>query len=106
MARRVQAKHHVWHPQVIKVENRIRDDLADLRTMVGIEYASILLGLKEANQFYHMPDKSYPMSFSNKDRRLHQMLVQVSAKVVWLALCRPNFAHIGIEQIKHYYLNT
>ncbi|GLV31939.1 uncharacterized protein CBL_07698 [Carabus blaptoides fortunei] len=97
MKRRIQATCHVWHPQVIKVENRIRDDLADLRSMVSKEYAAILLGLKEAERFYHMPDKGYPLSFGDKDIRMNDVLVQVSAKMVWVALSRPNFSHIEME---------
>lgn len=93
--RRIESKRKLWQPVVTELENIVRDDLADLRSMVAREYLSILSGIEDARRFHHMNNKNND-SLSDKDRRLFEMLMCMIVRVVWVALQRKNLGLIGI----------
>lgn len=92
--RREEAKRKLWQPIVTVKENVVRNDLADLRSMVARNYAYILMGLDDSFRFYHMSNKNR-VSLSDKDRYLHECLLGIAARIVWIALLRKNFNLIG-----------
>lgn len=94
MLRREEWKRKLWQPVVMTLENIVRDDLSDLRSMVAREYATILLGLEDAKKFHHMNNKNND-SLSDKDRRLFEMLISMTVRVVWIALQRKYLSLIG-----------
>ncbi|XP_018580026.1 uncharacterized protein LOC108917761 [Anoplophora glabripennis] len=85
--RRKEAKRKLRQPIVTLLENRVRDDLSDMRSMVARDYAIILLGIGDAKKFHHMNNQNNE-SFSDRDRRLFEPLVLMATRVVWIALCR------------------
>ncbi|XP_030753095.1 uncharacterized protein LOC115880109 [Sitophilus oryzae] len=87
--RRAETSRQLRHPRVIVLEDEIRDNLADLRSMVSRDYAAILLGLEDVKMFHHMSNKNND-SLSDKDRKLFEILCFMTVKVVWIALFRKN----------------
>ncbi|KAJ8920497.1 hypothetical protein NQ315_005366 [Exocentrus adspersus] len=85
--RRKEAKRKLRQPIVTVLENHIRDDLADMRSMVSRDYAVILMGIGDAKKFHHMNNRNNE-SLSDRDRRLHEQLIVMSIRVVWIGLCR------------------
>lgn len=92
MKRRNESRRKLWQPVVLKNENTIRDDLADLRSMVAREYCSIIVGKCDAKRFHHMKESQ---SLSSKDRLRFERLICIAARVVWIALERKNLSLIG-----------
>lgn len=95
MKRREERLRKLWQPVVEKLEGEIRDNLADLRSMVAREYCSIIVGKCDAQRFHHMNNKNN-QSLSGKDRQLFERLICLAARVVWIALERKNLSLIGI----------
>lgn len=93
--RRTEVKRKLRHPQIVISENIVRDDLADLRSMLSRDYAALLTGLGDSQKFHHMNNENN-VSLSDKDRRLFEVFVLVSQRVVWIALKRKYLALIGI----------
>lgn len=91
--RRTENKRKLRHPDVTLSENIIRDNLADLRSMLSRDYAVLLIGLGDAHKFHHMNDEN--VSLSDKDRRLFEVFVFVTEKVIWIALRRKYISLIG-----------
>lgn len=87
MMRREDARRKLWQPIVTDIENVVRDDLADLRSMVARNYAYILMGLDDTFKFYHMSNKN-SVSLSDKDKHLHECLLSIATRIVWIALLR------------------
>ncbi|RZC40460.1 PPPI inhib domain containing protein [Asbolus verrucosus] len=94
LLRREEAKRKLRQPIVMVLENVVRDNLADLRSMVARNYGYILMGLEETFKHYHM---SGATSLSDKDRHLYECLLSMAAKIVWIALLRKNFLLIEME---------
>ncbi|XP_015832912.1 uncharacterized protein LOC660702 isoform X1 [Tribolium castaneum] len=94
--RREEAKRKLRQPIVTVLENIVRDNLADLRSMVARNYGFILMGLEDTFKYYHMGNRNN-VSLSDKDRHLHECLLSMAAKIVWIALLRKNFTVIEIE---------
>ncbi|XP_076250439.1 uncharacterized protein LOC143190175 [Rhynchophorus ferrugineus] len=94
--RRAEASRKLRQPLVTVLENEVRDNLADLRSMVSRDYAAILLGQGDAKKFHHMSNKNND-SLSDKDRRLFEVLCFMTVKVIWIALFRKNLALIEKE---------
>ncbi|CAG9769540.1 unnamed protein product [Ceutorhynchus assimilis] len=94
--RRKEASRKLRQPIVTELENEVRDNLADLRSMVSRDYAAILMGICDAKKYHHMNNKNND-SLSDKDRRLFEMLIYMTTKVVWIALFRKNFLLIEKE---------
>lgn len=92
--RRGEAKYKLRQPLVDEIEDRVRDDLADLRSMAAREYCSILIGAEDSQKFHHMHNKNND-SLSEKDRRLFETLVCMAVRVVWVALQRRHLSLIG-----------
>jgi len=59
------------------VENKFRTDLCILRSMVGREYCSLLLGAGDLHCFHHMANKQHTSS-GERDIRLFELLYQMS----------------------------
>lgn len=93
--RRQEVKRKLRHPQVELSENIVRDDLADLRSMLSRDYAILLTGLGDAKRFHHMHNENN-VSLSDKDRKLFEVFVLVSQRVIWIALKRKYIHLIGI----------
>lgn len=94
MLRREEEKRKLYQPEVTMVENIIRDDLSDLRSMVAREYASLLLGIDDAHKYHHMSGMMND-SLSDKDRRLYETMICYAIRVVWTALQRKYLGLIG-----------
>lgn len=92
--RREESKRKLRQPLVTVLENVVRDDLADLRSMLARNYSYIILGLEDSEKFYHM-NKRNNVSLSDKDRHLYECVLCMAAKIVWIALQRKNFTLIG-----------
>lgn len=75
-------------------EDIIRDDLSDLRSMVSRDYAVLLTGVGDAANFHHMNNENN-VSLSDRDRRLFEVFVEVTERVIWLALNRKYLTLIG-----------
>lgn len=95
LERRIEESRKLRQPVVIELENIIRDDLGDLRSMLAREYLSLIGGLEDAAKFHHMSSRNND-SLSDKDRRLFEMLICMSSRVVWIALQRKHLTLIGI----------
>lgn len=93
--RRIEATRKLRQPIVTVLENEVRDNLADLRSMVARDYAAILMGIGDAKKFHHMNNKNND-SLSERDRRVFETLISMTVKVVWVGLFRKNYALIGI----------
>lgn len=91
----MEVKRTLRHPQVTISENIIRDNLADLRSMLARDYSSLLTGLGDSHKFHHMNNENN-VSLSDKDRRLFEIFVNMTEKVVWIALTRKYITLIGI----------
>ncbi|KAI4457917.1 hypothetical protein MML48_7g00008317 [Holotrichia oblita] len=96
LERRVEESRKLRQPVVIELENIIRDDLGDLRSMLAREYLSLIGGLEDAAKFHHMSSRNSD-SLSDKDRRLFEMLMCMSSRVVWIALQRKHLTLIELE---------
>lgn len=96
MRRRQEMKNKLMQPIVTVVENLIRDDLSALRSMVAREYGAIVIGAEDVQKFHHFANKN-GASLSGRDRRIFNLLIKLSLRVVWLALQRPNIALLGIK---------
>ncbi|ERL90814.1 hypothetical protein D910_08160 [Dendroctonus ponderosae] len=94
--RRKEAGRKLRQPIVTELENEVRDNLADLRSMVSRNYAAILMGIGDAKKFHHMNNKNND-SLSDRDRRIFETLIFLTTKVVWIALFRKNFSLIEKE---------
>lgn len=92
--RRDERQRKLWQPVVEKFENIIRDDLADLRSMVSREYCSIIAGISDMKRFHHLNNKMH-ISLSDRDRKFFETLTSMAARVTWIALQRKNFTIIG-----------
>lgn len=97
LLRREEAKRKLYQPAVTILENIVRDDLSDLRSMAAREYCSLLLGLDDSKEFHHMSNMNND-SLSDKDRRLYEMLICYAVRVVWTALQRRYLGLIGISK--------
>lgn len=84
--RRKLINNKVRQPIVTVLENITRDDLADLRSMISREYSNLLVGAFDCKKYHFKGDR---------ERRLIEMLCQMSTRVVWMALHRPNLSIIG-----------
>ncbi|KAJ8936898.1 hypothetical protein NQ318_010925 [Aromia moschata] len=85
--RRKEAARKLRRPIVTDLENVVRDDLSDLRSMVSRNYAIMLLGYGDARPYHHMANKNKE-SLSDKDRRLFETLMILTTRVIWIALFR------------------
>lgn len=94
--KREEGKRKLRQPIVTIIEDNIRDDLADLRSMVGRSYGYIIMGLEDTFKYYHMSNRNN-VSLSDKDRHLHECLLSITAKIIWIALLRKNFLVIETE---------
>lgn len=94
MVRRIEKKKKLMQPCVVELENLIRDDLSDLRSMVSCSYGAMVIGADDMQKFHHMANKN-GSSLSGKDRRIFKMTMRMILRVVWLALQRPNIALLG-----------
>lgn len=92
--RRVEAARKLRQPSVAIWENNLRDDLADLRSMVARDYSAILIGVDDASKFHHMKGENN-LSLSDKDRRRFEFLFKMAIRVVWIALKKRHLALIG-----------
>lgn len=99
LKRREEALRKLWQPVVEELENTVRDDLADLRSMVAREYCSIIVGKCDAKAFHHMNNRDN-RSLGERDRQLFKRLVTISTRVVWVALERKQINLIGNSLIK------
>ncbi|VEN39501.1 unnamed protein product [Callosobruchus maculatus] len=95
-ARRVEGARKLRQPLVDILENEIRDDLSDLRSMVARNYAVLMLGIGDAKQFHHMNNRNN-VSLSDKDRRRFETFVIMSERVVYIALTRKYLSLIVIH---------
>ncbi|KAJ8943697.1 hypothetical protein NQ314_009670, partial [Rhamnusium bicolor] len=98
--RRVEATRKLRQPIVTELENIVRDDLADLRSMVARDYSVILLGIGDAKRFHHMNNKNND-SFSDRDRRLFECLMMMTIRVIWIALSRKYMTLIVYIKTQH-----
>ncbi|GJQ88148.1 hypothetical protein Trydic_g13152 [Trypoxylus dichotomus] len=96
LERRIEESRKLRQPVVIELENVIKDDLGDLRSMLAREYLSLIGGLEDAAKFHHMSTRNND-SLSDKDRRIFEMLICMSARVVWVALQRKHLTLIELE---------
>lgn len=106
MQHRTETKRKLRHPEVMISEDIIRDDLSDLRSMVSRDYAVLVTGVGDAAKFHHMNNENN-VSLSDRDRRLFEVFVVVTEKVIWIALNRKYMTLIGrvyICFIFHLYL--
>lgn len=94
MKRREESKRKLWQPVVDELENVVRDDLSDLRSMVAREYCSIIVGKCDTKRFHHMNNKNN-QSLSGKDRQLFENMICFASRVVWVALERKHLSLIG-----------
>ncbi|CAG9832661.1 unnamed protein product [Diabrotica balteata] len=94
--RRVEASRKLRQPVVTELENVIRDDLADLRSMLARDYAVILTGVGDSKKFHHMYNKNN-VSLSDKDRKRFEMFVKMAVRVIWIALKKKNLTIIEKE---------
>lgn len=94
--RRVEAARKLRQPSVAIWENNLRDDLADLRSMVARDYSAILIGVDDASKFHHMKGENN-LSLSDKDRRRFEFLFKMAIRVVWIALKKRHLALIEKE---------
>lgn len=79
---------------MIASENIIRDNLADLRSMLARDYAVLLTGLGDAKRFHHMSNENN-MSLSDRDRKFFEVFIVLTERVVWIALKRKFSSLIG-----------
>ncbi|KAL1508950.1 hypothetical protein ABEB36_003764 [Hypothenemus hampei] len=94
--RRKEASRKLRQPIVTELENEVRDNLADLRSMVARDYAAVLMGIGDSKKFHHMNNKNND-SLSNRDRRIYETLIFMTVKVIWIALFRENLTWIDQE---------
>ncbi|XP_066150633.1 protein phosphatase 1 regulatory subunit 36-like [Euwallacea fornicatus] len=92
--RKKEAARKLRQPIVTQLENEVRDNLADLRSMIARNYAGILMGIGDIKKLHHMNNN---VSLSNKDRRIFETLIFMTTKVVWIALFRKNYSLIDKE---------
>ncbi|KAJ8984696.1 hypothetical protein NQ317_004955 [Molorchus minor] len=85
--RRKEAARKLRQPIVTELENVVRDNLSDLRSMVSRNFAIMLLGYGDAKPYHHMANKNKE-SLSDKDRRLFETLMILTTRVIWIALFR------------------
>ncbi|KAF5270343.1 hypothetical protein FQR65_LT05531 [Abscondita terminalis] len=97
LLRREEADHKLYQPHVTIIEDRIRDDLADLRLLVSREYCAMLVGAVDTRKFHHMLSNKNNVSASDKDRRRFETLICMSVRVVWIALHRKHLHIIEKE---------
>lgn len=93
--RRAEAKRCLRHPRVTYLENIVRDDLADLRSMVARNFAIILMGSEDASNFHHM-NKKNNVSLSDKDRKRFELFIVIMCQVIWISMNRKFMSLIGI----------
>ncbi|KAG5873369.1 hypothetical protein JTB14_022972 [Gonioctena quinquepunctata] len=103
--RRDEASHKLRQPIVTTLENVIRDDLSDLRSMVARDYAALLTGIGDAKEFHHM-NKKNNISLSNKDRKHFETMILLAQRVVWIALKRKYLSLIEMEMNRLFRTNT
>ncbi|XP_049865494.1 protein phosphatase 1 regulatory subunit 36-like [Pectinophora gossypiella] len=84
-------------PMSETIENRYREDLADLRLLAAKEYCSMLLGAGELKKFHHMGKEKKRRSLADRDMRLFESLIRTSIQIIWMALGRKNFNRIELE---------
>lgn len=94
LERRDESNYKLRQPIVELLEDEIRDDLADLRSMVAREYCSLLIGAEDTLKYHHMHNKNND-SLSEKDRRLFETMICMAVRVVWVALQRKHLSLIG-----------
>lgn len=94
-ARKEEARRKLRQPIVTILENIVRDNLSDLRAMVGREYSVIIMGIGKSKKFHHLSTSTN--SLSEKDRRLMEALFCMSVRVVWVALQRRHLQLIELE---------
>ncbi|KAK5650556.1 hypothetical protein RI129_001585 [Pyrocoelia pectoralis] len=97
LLRREEKKSKLYQPIVTQIENNLRNDLADLRCVASREYGTILIGAEETRKFHHMLSNKNNTSLSDKDRKLFEEFICMSARVVWIALYRKNLSLIESE---------
>ncbi|XP_023021381.1 protein phosphatase 1 regulatory subunit 36 isoform X2 [Leptinotarsa decemlineata] len=103
--RRKEANRKLRQPLVTVLEDVIRDDLADLRSMVARDYAAILMGMGDAKEFHHL-NKKNNVSLSDKDRRHFETIILLSERVVWIALRRRYLSLIEKEMNRLFRTDT
>ncbi|XP_057665486.1 uncharacterized protein LOC130899514 [Diorhabda carinulata] len=96
LLRRIEASRKLRQPIVTELENIVRDDLADLRSMVARDYAAILTGVGDSKKFHHMCNENN-VSLSDKDRKRFEMFVKMTVRVIWIALKKKNLTIIEKE---------
>lgn len=81
---------------------RQSEELDDLRSLVGREYCSILIGAENTLSYHHivstnksLNDEPSGQSQGEKDLRIYETLIRIAHKVVWIALQRKHSALIG-----------
>ncbi|XP_066247212.1 protein phosphatase 1 regulatory subunit 36-like [Euwallacea similis] len=92
--RRKEAARKLRQPIVTQLENEVRDNLADLRSMIARNYVAILMGIGDVKKLHHMNNN---VSLSDRDRRIFETLIFMSTKVVWIALFRKSYSLIDKE---------
>lgn len=93
--RNAEAKQCLRQPRVTFLENIVRDDLADLRSMAARDYSIILMGSEDAAVFHHMNNKNN-VSLSDKDRKQFEIFIVMMCQVIWIALNRKYKCLIGM----------
>lgn len=101
LERREEKKIKLHQPYVTVLEDIVRDDLADLRSMVAKYYCSLLMGIDDAKEFHHMKGDT---SLSDKDRRLYETMLCFAVRTVWIALQRRYLGLIGTTIVKKYFI--
>lgn len=99
MIRREERKFRIYQPAVTEIENLIKDNLSDLRSMVSIEFGAIVMGAGDVQQFHHLANKN-GASLSGRDRRIYNLNFRMLLRIVWLALERPNIGLLG--KVQHF----
>ncbi|XP_013134589.1 PREDICTED: uncharacterized protein LOC106100312 [Papilio polytes] len=98
MARRMlELEAKVRTPYCDMLENEFRDNLSDLRVLVGKEYSTMLIGGGDTRKFHHMGPQKKRKSLSDKDAHLFETLLRMTVQIVWLALGRKAFNQIELE---------
>lgn len=62
--------------------------------MLSRDYAVLLTGLGDAHKFHHMSNENN-LSLSDRDRRLFEVFIVVTQRVIWIALRRKYITLIG-----------
>ncbi|XP_044757275.1 protein phosphatase 1 regulatory subunit 36-like [Coccinella septempunctata] len=94
--RREDAKRKLTQPIVTVLEDKIMDNIGDLRSILSREYHRLTCGMTDARKFYHLNNKNN-VSTSDKDRRLFEAFMCVAVRVIWWTLHRKNFSLIETE---------